>query len=180
MADSQPVGTRGRDPEFAKRVSRLKEARGASFRGIAADADIGTTTVVNAVAGLIPNVPNLIALARALGVTVSELLGEDIGVGATLERTLPGWFRLTPDQQTRIRETVADLAAARPSELGDVAARLTPDELAAVEQGRAFQARANRLRAAESPGTYQAGAEGGDTKKPAAPRRRGTRKAAGG
>lgn len=124
--------------------------------------------------GAAPNVANLIAIASALGTTVGDLLGEDSGVTATLDRALPGWSRLTPTQQARIRETVADLAAVRPLEIAPPPATVPPEQLEATRAGREFQARADRLRrAAENSGDTNAGKA-----KPTAPRRRGSGPAA--
>ena len=142
---------------------------------LATEADLHRVTVLNIEKGAPPNAANLVAIAHALGTSVGLLLGEDLSDAAALERALPGWSRLTPTQQARIRETVADLADARPLEVGEVSSRVPPEQIRATEEGRAFQARADRLRSvAEPPGGYQAGDTSGDSKKPAAPRRRGS------
>lgn len=155
-------------------IATARHARGWSMEELAIEAGLTRGSVFHIERGASPNAANLIAIAAALGVTVGSLLGEDTGETAALERALPGWSRLTGNQQARIRETVADLAAAHPLEVTNAAATVPPEQLEAARQSRAFQQRADRLRAAEDSGTYQAGATGDDKAKPAAPRRRGS------
>lgn len=75
---------------------------------------VSVNTIRNIETGTSPSTANLLGIARALGTTVGSLLGEDVSDAAAVERALLGWARLTAEQQGRIRETVADLAAARP------------------------------------------------------------------
>lgn len=99
---------RSGDPQLAERIRKAREQAGMTQAGLATTTGFSQRKVSNietATRNVSPQ--DLLALAKALGTTVGDLLGEEPS-DADMAR-IPGWSELSPDAQEWVRQTVGML-----------------------------------------------------------------------
>lgn len=157
--------TSGFNAAFGTRLRALRQERNLSQQVLADRAGMSQHKVSDIEVGrVVPTLTpeELMGLCETLEVGVNDLLGLESPPAERVARVATAADSLEAVDLALVATLAEHLAglrrAARPSEFAPAAASLTPAERAAIEAERAFQARANRLRAAAEPGaTYRTG-----------------------
>lgn len=105
---------------LGKKISKLRDLRGLTQEQLSAKAKVARRTLQNIEGGKVmsPGVDIISALAKQLGTTVSEIIGEksaDESKNELIAKIVIGLPALDYDELNAVSSSIADLIAARPS-----------------------------------------------------------------